>query len=86
MQTEQRVHIFWMNPDTGLFHFGKGTFTEDEVNTIVRLLPPEDQVIRIVWCEPHEYIAHQKRRDSGNFEPENEPKENFNLTSNGNLN
>jgi len=61
----------------------KGPFTLEETEIIIKWLPKGHKVIKIIWCDPYEDLQHQKLR---NIEPENEPIENFNLTSNGNLN
>jgi hypothetical protein len=66
METEPRTHIFFQDPDTSLFTYGPGTYTEDEVNKIVSLLPDEDQIIRVVWVEPSDYPkfdTSDERRD-----------------------
>ena len=77
MQTEPRTHIFFQDPDTDMFTYGPGTYTKDEVDRIVRLLPDEDRVIRILWVEPADYPKFDTEDERRNAD--NEQFENLNL-------
>lgn len=74
------THIFWQeDPDSQLFTYGRGKYTEAEVNSIVKLLPKSDKVIRIVWVEPEDYPKFN--RDEWR-ESVNNIEENLNLDEN----
>jgi len=57
---EIRTHIFCqVGPEEPKkFAFGNGRFTEDEVESIIKLLPPQDKVIKIVWVKAEYPLWH----------------------------
>lgn len=68
---KSRTHIFSQeDPEANprMFSYGKGKYTSNEVDKIIRLLPPHDKAIRIIWVEPDEYMDAQKQREALNNE------------------
>ena len=51
---EIKTHIFCqVGPgEPRVFAFGNGRFTEAEVESLTKMLPPQDKIIKIVWVKP----------------------------------
>lgn len=51
---ETKTHIFCqLGPgEPKQFAYGNGRFTEHEVESLMKMLPPIDKVIKIVWVKP----------------------------------
>ena len=67
MSTEIRTHIFCqIGPgEPRLFAFGSNgaRYTENEVEALIRMLPPQDKVIKIVWVKAEYPLWHPGHPD-----------------------
>lgn len=69
MEMETKTHIFFQtnHEEPKRFSFGANgaEYSESEVQTIIKMLPPNDNVIRIVWAEyPLWHPGHPKYRET----------------------
>lgn len=71
---ETKTHIFCQVGPGEKFAYGNGRFTENEVASLIKMLPPINKVIKIVWVKaeyPEWHPGHPNNREKLNDINEN---------------
>lgn len=86
MKTDSKYHVFHQDgyDKPRMFTYGnrRKKFSEKEVDAMAKLLPKDHKVIRIIWCDPEEYLDYKRQREAVN-DIQEENNENLNLNENG---
>lgn len=71
MNTEpnKKFHVFFQDSTSRLYKYFTGKYTKEEVDQIIKLLPPDHKALRIVWQDiewPEWHPGNPKNRELNN--------------------